>query len=114
MPRRFTTRFPFLLAAALTAALLPGRPARAGINETSYSANQTHATPGFSVGEQFSSWAGLQGDGNGDYTMTVTLSVQPAAGPAAVPEPSSLVPMSAGLVAMLVARTRRRRGRGRP
>jgi hypothetical protein len=80
------------------------------VNNTLYSANQTYNITDFSIGDQFYFWGGLHGDRNGDYTMTVTLSVEPATGlGSAVPEPSSRMLMSAGLLPMFVAWPRRRR-----
>jgi hypothetical protein len=73
------------------------------IGLTLYSANQTYNFTNFKIGDEVDFWGGLQSDGNGDYTMTVTLSVLAAPSPA-VPEPSSLLLMSAGLV--LLAATR--------
>ena len=79
------------------------------VNGTLYSANQVNTIPGLSVGDQFFFWGGLTANGGADYTMTVTLSVQLGAG--AVPEPSSLLLISAGLlsvpVPVLVRRLRR-------
>ena len=68
------------------------------------SANQTYTFNNFSVGSEFDFWAGLLGDGNGDYQMMVTLSIQPALGLGSpAPEPSSLVLLSSAIAPMLVA-----------
>jgi hypothetical protein len=72
------------------------------VNNTLYAANQTYNITDFSIGDQFYFWGGLHGDRNGAYSMTVTLSVMPAFGLGAVPEPSSWMLMSAGLLPMLV------------
>jgi hypothetical protein len=79
------------------------------INNTPYSANQSYNITDFSIGDQFYFWGGLHSDGKGDYSMTVTLSIQPSSGLVAVPEPSSWMLLSAGLLPMLVAWLRRRR-----
>jgi hypothetical protein len=84
------------------------------VNNTLYSANQSYNITDFSIGDQFYFWGGLHSDGNGDYSMTVTLSVAPATGlGSAVPEPSSWLLMSAGLLPMLVAWLWGRREHGR-
>ena len=75
--------------------------------------NQTYNITDFSIGDQFYFWGGLHGDQNGAYSMTVTLSVTPAFGLGAVPEPSSWMLMSAGLLPMFVAWLRGRRVHGR-
>ena len=79
------------------------------VNNTLYSANQTYNITDFSVGDQFYFWGGMLSDGNGAYSMTVTLSVTPDFGLGAVPEPSSWMLMSAGLLPMFFAWLRRRR-----
>jgi hypothetical protein len=79
------------------------------VDNTLYSANQTYNITDFSIGDQFYFWGGLHGDQNGAYSMTVTLSVTPAFGFGAVPEPSSWMLMSAGLLPMFVAWLRGRR-----
>jgi hypothetical protein len=78
-----------------------------------YSANQSYNITDFSIGDEFYFWGGLHGDQNGAYSMTVTLSVTPAFGLGAVPEPSSWMLLSAGPLPMLVAWLRRRREYGR-
>jgi hypothetical protein len=83
------------------------------VDNTLYSANQTYNITDFHIGDQFYFWGGLHSDGNGDYSMTVTLSVQPASGLAAVPEPSSWVLISAGLLPVFVAWLWGRRVHGR-
>jgi hypothetical protein len=88
----------------------PGANTELFINGTLYSANQTYTFNNFSVGSEFDLWAGLLGDGNGDYQMMVTLSVQRPLGfgdPA--PEPSSLMLLSSATVPMFVAGLKRKR-----
>jgi hypothetical protein len=81
------------------------------INNTSYPVNQTNNITGLTVGDQFSFFAGLVGDGNADYLMTGSISVQPAPGGGApVPEPSSLVLIATGLLPILVVWRLRRNG----
>ena len=79
------------------------------VDNTPYSANQTYNITDFHIGDQFYFWGGLHSDGNGTYGMTVTLSVTPAFGLGAVPEPSSWMLLSAGPLPMLVAWLRGRR-----
>jgi hypothetical protein len=78
------------------------------IGQTLYPANQQNNITGFSVGDTFYFWGGLTDEGGGDYTMTVTLSAQLLG--SAVPEPSSLLLISAGLspVPVFIWRLRRR------
>ena len=78
------------------------------IGSTLYPANQQNNITGFSVGDTFYFWGGLTDIDGGDYTMTVTLSVQLVG--SAVPEPSSLFLISAGLspVPVLIWRLRRK------
>jgi hypothetical protein len=84
------------------------------VNNTLYSTNQTYNITDFTIGDQFYFWGGLHSDGKGDYSMTVTLSVAPATGlGSAVPEPSSWMLCSGGLLPMLVAWLRRSREHGR-
>jgi hypothetical protein len=79
------------------------------IGSTSYAANQQNNITGFSIGDTFQFWGGLTDIDGGDYTMTVTLSVQSLG--SAVPEPSSLLLTSTGVLSILVWRLRRRRER---
>ena len=76
------------------------------IGSTLYPANQQNNITGFSVGDTFYFWGGLTDIDGGDYTMTVTLSAQLVG--SAVPEPSSLLLLSAGLLPILIWRLRRR------
>jgi hypothetical protein len=76
------------------------------VNSTLYATNQLNNITGLSVGDQFFFWGGLTANGSADYTMTVTLSVQLVG--SAVPEPSSLFLISAGLLPVLAWRIRRR------
>jgi hypothetical protein len=95
--------------------LPPGEYTKFFLNGTAYSPNQQYTFSNLSVGSQFDLWAGLQGDGRGNYTMVVALSISPVGlgGPSPVPEPSSWVLISSGLSAMLVAwHMRKREERG--
>ncbi len=88
----------------------PGANTELFINGNLYSANQTYTFNNFSVGSELDFWAGLLGDGNGDYQMMVTLSIQPALGLGSpAPEPSSLVLLSSAIAPLLVAGLRRKR-----
>ena len=88
----------------------PGAYTELFLNNDAYSANQTYTFKNFSVGSQFYLWAGVQADGHGDYTMVVTLSVAPALGLGSpVPEPSSLVLFSSGLLPIPIVWLKRKR-----
>jgi hypothetical protein len=104
---------PVTLTLSAGGANLPGPPSLSLIiNSTSYPAIQGNTIGGLSVGDQFSFLGGLIADGSGNqYTLAGTLSVQQAAGPTPVPEPSGLMLMSAGLLPMLIV-WRLGRGRG--
>ena len=80
------------------------------VNSTYYAANQLNTITGLSVGDTFYFWGGLNAGGSGDYTMTVTLSAQLLS--SAVPEPASLLLLSAGLLPVLVWAHRWRSKRG--
>src|SRR5262249_48324955 len=81
------------------------------VNGTLYATNQLNTITGLSVGDTFYFWGGLTGDASGDYTMTVTLSAQLLS--SAVPEPASLLLLSAGLLPVLVWAHRWRSKAGR-
>jgi hypothetical protein len=76
------------------------------VNDTLYPANQLNTITGLSVGDTFYFWGGLSAVDSADRTMTVTLSALLAG--SAVPEPASLLLLSAGVSPMLVWRLRRR------